>query len=236
MGEPLSPNRVFDFPVDEPEPHPAYDFFAPGPLPRYAGNPNNNNNNRWLEADDYLLGELEAMVDEPMVIHAIEEVVEPLAEAEEEQDDASDGFDEEEAWEVNEEWLMAPTIPPSMLLVPSPSVYEVGGPSTAAAEGPSFPHSASRLPVPLLVSDTEVATGVTIGEIGPRIFAVEGKAIAELTQQVQALQADMQHRDTQIQQLQTTVTEMGSHESTLMRCILGLERRIAALEKRPPGP
>ncbi|GJV58542.1 reverse transcriptase domain-containing protein [Tanacetum coccineum] len=66
MGEPLSPDRVFDFPVDEPEPHPAYDFFAPGPLPGYAGNPNNNNG--WLEADDYLLGELEAMVDEPMVV------------------------------------------------------------------------------------------------------------------------------------------------------------------------
>ncbi|GKF77277.1 hypothetical protein Tco_0229747, partial [Tanacetum coccineum] len=69
-----------------PEPHPAYDFFAPGPLPRYAGNPNNpNNNNGWLEADDYLLGELEAMVDEPMVIPAIEEVAEPVAEVEEEQ-------------------------------------------------------------------------------------------------------------------------------------------------------
>nr|GEY41594.1 ribonuclease H-like domain-containing protein [Tanacetum cinerariifolium] len=36
MGEPLSPNRVFDFPVDEPDSHPAYDFFAPGPLPGYA--------------------------------------------------------------------------------------------------------------------------------------------------------------------------------------------------------
>ncbi|GJZ28159.1 hypothetical protein Tco_0572806 [Tanacetum coccineum] len=130
MGEPLSPDRVFDFPVDELEPHPAYDFFAPGPLPGYAGNPNNNNG--WFEEDDYLLGELEAMVDEPMVVPAIEEVAKPVAEAEEEQviapvvdmeeeqmdtpvidmeedlaalfrdddfeDDASDGFDEEEVW------------------------------------------------------------------------------------------------------------------------------------------
>ncbi|GJT08364.1 hypothetical protein Tco_0842826 [Tanacetum coccineum] len=83
MGEPLSPDRVFDFPVDEPKPHLAYDFFAPAPLPGYAGNPNNNNG--WLEADDYLLGELEAMVDEQMVIPTIEEGVEPIAEAEEEQ-------------------------------------------------------------------------------------------------------------------------------------------------------
>ncbi|GJU74662.1 hypothetical protein Tco_1266067 [Tanacetum coccineum] len=83
MGKPLSPDRVFDFLVDELEPYPAYDFFAPRPLPGYAGNPNNNNG--WLEADDYLLGELEAMVDEPMVVPAIEEVAEPVAEADEEQ-------------------------------------------------------------------------------------------------------------------------------------------------------
>ncbi|GKF24568.1 hypothetical protein Tco_0076890 [Tanacetum coccineum] len=83
MGEPVFSDRVFDFPVDELEPHPAYDFFAPGQLPGYAGNPNNNNG--WLEVDDYLIGELEAMVDEPMVIPAIEEVSELVAEAEEEQ-------------------------------------------------------------------------------------------------------------------------------------------------------
>ncbi|GKC44530.1 hypothetical protein Tco_1062252 [Tanacetum coccineum] len=83
MSEPLLSDRVFDLPVDELEPHPAYDFFAPAPLPGYAGNLNNNNG--WLKADDYLLGELEAMVDEQMVVPAIKEVVEPIAEAEEEQ-------------------------------------------------------------------------------------------------------------------------------------------------------
>ncbi|GJS41936.1 retrovirus-related pol polyprotein from transposon TNT 1-94 [Tanacetum coccineum] len=73
MGEPLSPERIFDFLEDKLEPHPTYDFFAPALLPRYAGNPNNKN--RWLAADDYLLGDLEAMVDEQMVVPAIEEVV-----------------------------------------------------------------------------------------------------------------------------------------------------------------
>ncbi|GKE65384.1 hypothetical protein Tco_1519545, partial [Tanacetum coccineum] len=58
-------------------------FLEPGPLPGYASNLNNNNG--WLEADDYLLGELEAMVDESMVVPAIEEVAELVAEAEEEQ-------------------------------------------------------------------------------------------------------------------------------------------------------
>ncbi|GKC36762.1 hypothetical protein Tco_1049146 [Tanacetum coccineum] len=107
------------------------------------------------------------------------------------EDDTSYGFGEEEAWEVNEGWLMAPTTPPPVLEVPPPSVYEVGGPSTAVAEGPSFPQVAPGLPVPPSViedlsthldnleyghgqlvqrviqgSDAEIATGVIIGEIG----------------------------------------------------------------------
>nr|GEY60080.1 hypothetical protein [Tanacetum cinerariifolium] len=216
----------------------------------YAGNPNNNNG--WLAADDYLLGELEAMVGEQMVVPAIKEVSEPVAEAEEEQAIAlMADMEEGHMDEVNEEWLMAPITPPLVLAVQPPNVYKVGGPSTA-------------------VSNAEVAASVTVEELGPRVYAVEehvqvmvsqmahaagrweqvsaqveqgqqtvaqrDKTISKLTQQVQALQIDMQHRDTQIQQLQTTVTEMGRRESTLMRCILGLERRIAALEKRPPRP
>ncbi|GKA19746.1 hypothetical protein Tco_0699661 [Tanacetum coccineum] len=251
MGEPLSPDRVFDFPIDEPEPHLAYDFFAPGSLPGYAGNPNNNNG--WIEADVPLLGELGEMgepqgaeVDEPMVIPAIEEVAEPIDEAEEQmiapvvdmdediamlfgdddfEDDASEGFDEEE------------------------SVYEVGGPSTAAVEGPSFPLPSPGLPLVkkvIQVSDAEVAAGVTIREIGPRVFDIKGQGqqtatqrdeeIARLTQQVQALQVTVQQRDTQIQQLQTMVSEMSSHEGTLMQCILGMDKRLVDLERIPPGP
>ncbi|GJU76374.1 hypothetical protein Tco_1273444 [Tanacetum coccineum] len=276
MGKPLLPDRVFDFPIDKPEPHPAYDIFALGPLPR-DGQPQR------------------AEVDEPMVVPAIEEeVAEPTDEAEEQmialvvdmdkdiamlfgdddfEDDASEGFDEEEVWEVNEEWLMAPVTPPLMLVVQSPSVYELGGPSTVAAEGPSFPLLAPRLPVPpsviedlstrlgnleyehgqlvkkvIQVSDAEVAAGVTIGEIGPReqvgaqveqgqqTATQRDEEIVGLTQQVQALQAAVQQRDTQIQQLQTMVLEMSSREGTLMQCILGMDRRLAYLERRPPGP
>ncbi|GJV92963.1 hypothetical protein Tco_1540776 [Tanacetum coccineum] len=106
----------------------------------------------------------------------------------------------------------------------------------AAAEGQSFPLPALGLPIPpsviedlstrlgnleyghgqlmkkvIRVSDADVAVGVTIGEIGPRIFAIAGhgqqtatqrdEVIADLTQQVQALQAAVHQRDTQIQQL-----------------------------------
>ncbi|GJW15887.1 hypothetical protein Tco_0020020 [Tanacetum coccineum] len=288
MGEPLSPDRVFDFPVDEPEPYPAYDFFAPGPLPGYAGNPNNNNG--WIEADVPLLGELGVVADEPMVGPIVDELAEPIVEAEEQaiapvvdmdeeiamlfgdddfEDDDSEGFDEEEVWDKNEEWLMAPVTPPPMPAVPPPSIYEVGGPSTAAAEGQSFPLRAPGLPVPpsviedlntrlgnleyghgqlvkkvIQVSDAEVAADITIREICLRVFAIEGQVQVMESQMVHAadrfeqisIQAAMQHRDTQIQQLQTIVSEMSSRESTLMQCILGMDRRIADLERRPPGP
>ncbi|GKD69042.1 hypothetical protein Tco_1323132 [Tanacetum coccineum] len=89
-------------------------------------------------------------------------------------------------------------------------------------------------------SDAEIVAGVIIGGIGPRVLVVEGQMQVMASEMIQVVdrleQADMQQRDTQIQQLQTTVTEMSSKESTLMRCILGLEKRIAALERRQPGP
>nr|GEW18324.1 hypothetical protein [Tanacetum cinerariifolium] len=96
VGKPLPPDRIFDFPMDKPEPRPAYDFFAPGTLLGYAGNPNNNNG--LIEADVQLLGEPGAEVDEPTIDPVIDEVVEPIAEGED--DDDSEGFkDDEEVWE-----------------------------------------------------------------------------------------------------------------------------------------
>nr|GEU95989.1 hypothetical protein [Tanacetum cinerariifolium] len=56
MGEPLSLDRVFNFSMDEPEPHLAYDFFALGPLPDYVGDPYNMNG--LIESDVPLLGEM----------------------------------------------------------------------------------------------------------------------------------------------------------------------------------
>ncbi|GJU33912.1 hypothetical protein Tco_1182266 [Tanacetum coccineum] len=174
MSEPLLLDRVFDFPMDEPESHPAYDFFAPGPLPGYTGNPNNNNG--WIDVDVPLLGELGAEADEPMVGPVVDEIAEPIIEIEEQvialvidmeediamlfgdddfSDDDSEGFkDEEEVWEVNEEWLMAPVTPPPMPVVPPPSTYEVGGPSTSAAEGQSFTLPAPGFTITILKTNT----------------------------------------------------------------------------------
>ncbi|GKA63823.1 hypothetical protein Tco_0763429 [Tanacetum coccineum] len=144
---------------------------------------------------------------------------------------------------------------------PPPSTYEVGGPSTAAAEGQSF--SLQHL-------DFLCLHNIAIGEIGPRVSAVEGQVhvmafqmvqvvgrleqvgtqveqgqqaatqrdevIFRLSQQVQTLHAAVQQRDVQIQQLQAMVSEMSSRESTLMQCILRMDKRLADLERRPPGP
>ncbi|GJX47009.1 hypothetical protein Tco_0272199 [Tanacetum coccineum] len=199
MGEPLSPDRVFDFPMDEPQPHPAYDFFAPGPLPGYAGNPNNNNG--WIEADVPLLGKLGDEADEPMVGLLVGEIAEPIVEMEEqviarvidmEEDitmlfgDGDFSEDEEEVWEVNEEWLMAPVTPPLMPVVPPPS-------RLCPHRAPTSMAWSACVEV-FQGSDAEVADGITIGEIGLRVSAVKGQ------------------------------------------CILGMDRRLADLERRPPGP
>nr|GEV34738.1 hypothetical protein [Tanacetum cinerariifolium] len=160
-----------------PEPHPAYDFFTPGPLPGYAGNPDNNN--EWIETDVPLLGELGAMADEPMVGSLVDEIVEPIVEMED--DDDSEGFkDKEEAREVNEEWLMALVTPPLMPVVPPISTYDVGSTSTTAAEGQSSP--SQYLDFLCLRGEWYY-----YGEISPRVSAIEGHVQVMASQMVQAL-------------------------------------------------
>nr|GEV25047.1 hypothetical protein [Tanacetum cinerariifolium] len=67
-------------------------------------------------------------------------------------DDDFKGFeDDEEVWEVNEELLTAPVTLPLMPNIPTPSTYEVGGPSTVVVEGHSFALPATGFPVPPLV-------------------------------------------------------------------------------------
>nr|GEU30964.1 hypothetical protein [Tanacetum cinerariifolium] len=189
MGKPLSPDRMFDFPVDEPEPHPAYDFFAFGPLPGYASNPDNNN--KWIEKDVPLLGEIGVVSDESMVGLIIDEIVELIVEAEEQViapmvdmdedivmlfgDDDSEGFDEEEL------------------------VKKV-----------------------IQVSDAEVAAGISIGEISPRVFAVDG--------QVQVMASQMVHAADIIEQIGTQV-EQGQHTVTRRdEVIAGLTQQVQALQ------
>nr|GEU77953.1 hypothetical protein [Tanacetum cinerariifolium] len=135
----------------------------------------NNNNNECIEWDVPLGGEL----DEPMVDQEVNEEV----------------MDDDD-WDDEVEWLMAPVTPPRATMTVS-STYEVGGPSTAAIEGPSFPLPAPELLVPPTViedlgtrlgnleyrhgvltrkieevSNAEVVDSIAIGEIHPRLATV----------------------------------------------------------------
>nr|GEU56595.1 hypothetical protein [Tanacetum cinerariifolium] len=141
---------------------------------------------------------------------------------------------------------------------------EVGGPSTAAVEGPSSPFPAPGLPVPPTViedlstrlgnleyrhgvlmrkmeevSDAEVADNIAIGEIHPRVANVgeQGQeVIVGSSEQVQTLQTTLHETELQNQQLRTRVTEMESHVGVLMSHMLWMEERLTVLEKRLPGP
>ncbi|GKE92244.1 hypothetical protein Tco_1573339 [Tanacetum coccineum] len=161
-----------------------------------------------------------------------------------------------------------------MPVMPPPSTYEVGGSSTAAAEGHSLTLLAPGVPMPpsviedlctrmgnlnyghgllvkkvITVSDAEVA-GIAIGEIGPRVSIVEDQMHVMASQMVQVVngleqvrahveqgQQAATQRDETIEGLsqQTLVTKLSSCEGTLMRCILGMDRRLADLKRRPPG-
>nr|GEY66768.1 hypothetical protein [Tanacetum cinerariifolium] len=191
-GEPLSSDRLFDFPADEPESHPSYDFFEPGPLPG-------------------------VVADELMVVPAIEEVAEPIAEVEEQMvalvidaeddiamlfrdddfsKDDTEGFDEEEVWEVNEEWLMAPVTPPSVLVVQPPECLRVIEDLSTHLGNLEYEHGQLVKKV-IQVSDAEVAAGVSNREISPRVFAIEGHVQVMASQMVQIV-GRLEQVDTQV--------------------------------------
>nr|GEZ50240.1 hypothetical protein [Tanacetum cinerariifolium] len=220
MGKPLSPDRVFDFLMDEPEPHLAYDRTA-------------------TRADEPMVG---LVVDEiaELIVEMREQMVAPVIDVEEDiallfddddfSDDEFEGFkDDEDVWEVNEERLMALFTPLLMPVIPPPSTYEVGGPSTAA-EGQSFTLLALGFLVPLSVikdlstrmdnleyrhgqlvkrviqvSDARVADDITIREIGPRVSAVEGHVQVMMSQVVQAVDR-LEQVGAQVDQGQETAT------------------------------
>nr|GEV70006.1 hypothetical protein [Tanacetum cinerariifolium] len=214
---------MFDFLIDELEPRPAYDFFAPEPLLGYACNLNNNNG--WIESDVPLLREVEVVADEPMVGLLVNEIAEPIVEAEEQVIALVVVMDEDIAMiGALTECLrgrrsihcccLGTPLPAPGLPIP-PSVIEDLSTRLGNLE---YEHRQLVKKV-IQVSDAEVAVDILIREIGLRVFAIEG--------QVQALQAAVHQRDSQIQQLQTMVSKMSSRESMLMQCILGMDRRLA---------
>nr|GEX77447.1 hypothetical protein [Tanacetum cinerariifolium] len=206
-----------------------------------------------------LLREIGAVEDEPMVGPIADEIAEPVVEAEERviapvvgmdediamlfgdddfedddfSDDDSEGFEKgEEVWEVNEEWLVASVTPPPVLAMQPPSIYEVGGPSTVAARGSSFPLPAAGLPIPPLVikdlstrlgnleyrhgqlvkkviqvSDAEVAAGVSIREIGMRVEQGQ-QTVTQRDEEIARLTQQVQALQAAMQQRDTQIQQL----------------------------
>nr|GEY39216.1 hypothetical protein [Tanacetum cinerariifolium] len=242
-----NPNQPNDPNVPEGEHAPAApDGFAP----QWIGEHDPNINNRWIEWDVPLGGE----VDEPMVDPEVNE---------EEVDD--------DDWDDEVEWLMAPVTPPRATITVSSS-YEVEGPSVVAIEGPYFPLPAPELPVPPTViedlgtrlGNLEYRHGVwtrkmeetvqvvsRLEEIETRVQQVESRldtypsgqmtvpghdVIARSSEQVQTLQTALHETELQNQQLRTRVAEMESHMGIVMPYMLWMEERLTVLEKWLPGP
>nr|GEU76753.1 hypothetical protein [Tanacetum cinerariifolium] len=144
---------------------------------------------------------------------------------------------------------MAPVTPPRATMTIS-STYEVGGPSTAAIEGPSFPLPAHGLHVPPTVigdlgtqlgnleyrhgvltrkmeevSDAEVADSIAIGEIHPRVATV-GEQVQVMESQTVQVVSRLKEIETRVQQVQTLQTAL--HEAELQN--QQLRTRVAELE------
>ncbi|GKD48947.1 hypothetical protein Tco_1277923 [Tanacetum coccineum] len=155
-----------------------------------------NNNNGWIEWDVPLGGEMD------------ESMVDPEFDKEK--------MDDDDGWEEDDEWLMAPVTPPRATVTVS-STYEIGGPSTATPmDNLEYRHGSLTRRMEA-VSDIEVANNTAIGEIHPRVTTVE--------EQVQTLQTALHGAKLQNQQLQTRVTEMESREGTMMSYMLWMEER-----------
>nr|GFA42860.1 hypothetical protein [Tanacetum cinerariifolium] len=191
--------------------------------------------NGWIEWDVPLGGE----VDEPMVDPEFNEEV----------------MDDDDDWEDDAEWLMAPVMPPRATVTVS-STYEVGGPSTAAIEGPSFPLPAPGLPVPPTtiedlstrlgnleyrhgvlmskmeeVSDSEVANSIAIGEIHPRATIVEEQVHVMESQAVQVV-SGLKEIETRVQQVESRVDTYPSGQMAVsgQDVIVGLSQQVQTLQ------
>ncbi|GJX48036.1 hypothetical protein Tco_0273226 [Tanacetum coccineum] len=162
-----------------------------------------NNNNGWIEWDVPLGGDM----DEPMIdLRFNEEVM----------DDDDDGWDEDD------EWLMAPVTPPRATVTVS-STYEVGGPSTATPVG----HPLATM-APGVATQPQVANSMPLGRSTLAVTYCERGA--------GPCRTVLHGAELQNQQLRTRVAEIESREGTIMSYMMWMEERLTVLEKRLPQP
>ncbi|GJQ96204.1 hypothetical protein Tco_0007343 [Tanacetum coccineum] len=90
-----------------------------------------------------------------------------------------------------------------------------------------FPHSASGLPVPLFVIEDlstrlEVAAGVTIGELGPRVYAVKGQVQVVVSQMAHVVDR-WEQVGAQVEQGQQTVAQRDETVVELIQQVQALQ-------------
>nr|GEV03720.1 hypothetical protein [Tanacetum cinerariifolium] len=158
-------------------------------------------------------------------------------------------------WDVEVECLMAPVTPPRATMT-VPSTYEVGGPSTAPIEGPSFPLPVPGLPVPPTViedlgtrlgnleykhgvvmrkieevSNAVVADSIAIGEIHPRVATV-GEQVQVVEAQTAQVVSRLEEIKTRVQQVESRVDTHPSGQMTVLGhdVIAGSSEQVQTLQ------
>nr|GEY03858.1 retrovirus-related Pol polyprotein from transposon TNT 1-94 [Tanacetum cinerariifolium] len=129
---------------------------------------------------------------------------------------------DDDDWEDDVEWLMAPMTPPRATMTVS-STYEAGVIEDLGTRLGNLEYKHGVLMRKIEeVSDAEVADSIAIRGIHPRVATI-GEQVQEMESQA-------------VQVLQTRVTEMESHMGVLISHMLWMEERLTVLEKRLPGP
>ncbi|GJZ47975.1 hypothetical protein Tco_0601807 [Tanacetum coccineum] len=174
-------------------------------------------------------------------------------------DDIDDDEDEDD-WESDNEWLMAPVMPPRAT-VTLLSNYEVGGPSTTTPEtlllaGQPFldmTHGTSMPPLVFedlyvrmsnleyghralvkkmgTVSDAQVADSIAVGEIWPRVTTIKGQVHVMASQAVQVV-SGLEEIKTKVHQVESIMdTHPSSHVAVQGQdMIVGLSQQVQTLQ------
>nr|GEU81415.1 hypothetical protein [Tanacetum cinerariifolium] len=193
--------------------------------------------NGWIEADVPLLGELGEMGEPDLGDLAM-----LFGDDDFRDDGPDDDEDDEEVWEVggpstattegHSLTFLAPGVP-----VP-PSVIE-----DLCTRMGNLEYGHGQLVKKVIkVSNAEVADGIGIGETGPRVSAVEGHVHVMASQMVQAV-GRLEQVGTRMEQDQQDTTQrdemifgLSQQPRGYFDAILRMDRRLADLERRPPGP
>ncbi|GKB28955.1 putative reverse transcriptase domain-containing protein [Tanacetum coccineum] len=199
IDAPLLPDHVFD-------------FFAAEPVPELAEAPGNKNG--WIEWDVPLGGEM----DEPMV--------DPRFDKEEDLDMFMD--DDDDVWDEDDEWLMAPVTPPRGT-VTVPSTYEVGGPSTTTLVGNPLAIMAPGVAMqPQVIDDL----CIRIGNLEYRHGVLTRKIDEGMASQAVQVVSKLEEMETRVQQVKSRVDIHPGGQMAVSRedVIVGLRQQVQTLQ------